>query len=193
MSSTAHDIVSSDSEELILVNSDDEILGNMAKIDCHLGDGILHRAFSVFIFNEAGQVLLQKRSEQKMLWPLYWSNACCSHPRAGESSEGAAHRRLQQELGVDVELTFLYKFQYQQNFLDIGSEHELCWVWIGTAEADEISANPNEIADWQFVDPDELDESLTNNPKDYTPWMKMEWQKIFEDFAHLVPKTRKSN
>lgn len=181
--SHAAEVVSSDSEELILVNAADEPVGTMPKIDCHQGGGILHRAFSVFIFNRQGDVLLQKRSEQKMLWPMYWSNACCSHPRTGEDATDAAHRRLEQELGITTELTFLYKFEYQATFEDIGSENELCWVWIGFAEAEDIKANDNEIAEWRFFSKEELDRELVDNPDKYTPWMKMEWQRIFKDHA----------
>ncbi len=176
-------VVSSDQEALILVNSADEPVGTMKKIDCHQGDGTLHRAFSVFIFNRAGEVLLQKRSAQKMLWPMYWSNACCSHPRDGEDAIDAAHRRLEQELGINTQLTFLYKFEYQASFSDVGSENELCWVWVGFAEAEDITPNDNEIAEWRFFSKAELDHELENNPQSYTPWMKMEWQRIFEDHS----------
>ena len=121
MTSISNEIVSSDLEDLILVNSDDENLGTRPKRECHLNQGALHRAFSVFIFNSAGEVLLQQRTAQKFLWPLYWSNACCSHPRAGEDSEEAAHRRLKQELGISVSLTYLYKFEYQARYENVGS------------------------------------------------------------------------
>lgn len=177
------EVVSSDLEDLILVNSDDEAVGTMSKWDCHQDDGILHRAFSVFLFNSKGEVLLQKRSEQKFLWPMYWSNACCSHPRDGESADEAAVRRLKQELGADCELTYLYKFEYQARFKDVGSENELCWVWVGFVEAEDIQANPNEIAEWRFFSKDELDHELATNPDAYTPWMKMEWERIFQDHA----------
>jgi isopentenyl-diphosphate delta-isomerase len=175
---TVPEVVSSDLEDLILVNSSDEDIGTMAKRDCHLNDGILHRAFSVFIFNAAGDVLLQKRSEQKFLWPMYWSNACCSHPRVGEDAEEAAHRRLQQELGITTPLTFLYKFEYQAAYNEVGSENELCWVWVGFAEQADITPNTNEIADWRLFSRDELNQELINNPDSYTPWMKMEWERI---------------
>lgn len=181
------DIVSSDLEELILVNPDDEEVGTMNKLDCHQGNGVLHRAFSIFIFNEQGDTLLQQRSRQKMLWPGYWSNACCSHPRTGESAEEAAQRRLQEELGLSVELSYLYKFEYQANFGDIGSENELCWVWLGITDDQEINPNLNEVAAWRFFGTAELDAELSNNSAAYTPWMKMEWQRIMSDYAHLVP------
>ncbi len=181
------DIVSSDLEELILVNPDDEEVGTMSKLDCHQGNGVLHRAFSIFIFNQQGDTLLQQRSRQKMLWPGYWSNACCSHPRTGESAEEAAQRRLQQELGLSVELSYLYKFEYQANFGNIGSENELCWVWLGITDDQEINPNLNEVAAWRFFGKAELNAELSNNSTAYTPWMKMEWQRIMSDYAHLVP------
>lgn len=180
-------VVSSDLEDLILVNEQDESIGTMPKRECHEDDGRLHRAFSVFIFNHKGEVLLQRRSEQKMLWPMFWSNACCSHPREGETSEFAAHRRLQQELGIEAELTFLYKFQYHARYRDIGSEHELCWVWVGEAEAEDVQPNTNEIAEWRFFSREELDRELDTNPDAYTPWMKMEWQRIFDEHRKQLP------
>jgi isopentenyl-diphosphate delta-isomerase len=185
--STTQEVVSSDLDQLILVDSDDRQIGSMTKPDCHLGDGTLHRAFSIFIFNHKGEVLLQRRSEQKMLWPGYWSNACCSHPRLGETSEEAAHRRLEQELGISAPLTYLYKFEYQAPFENIGSEHELCWVWLGITDAENIVANTNEVAEWRFASQAQLDQELINNPEEFTPWMKMEWERIFNEHAALVP------
>ena len=181
--STTTEVISSDLEELILVDSRDEPVGTMPKWECHQDDGVLHRAFSVFIFNAKGDVLLQKRSDQKMLWPGYWSNSCCSHPRVGEDSGEAASRRLKQELGIDCELTFLYKFEYQARFRDVGSENELCWVWVGFAEAEDVVANINEIDEWRFISRQALDHELEHNPDAYTPWMKMEWQRMFDEHA----------
>ena len=99
-----NNVVSFDDEKLILVDKDDNVLGYKDKLSCHEGDGILHRAFSIFIFNKKKQLLLQKRSDQKLLWPLFWSNSCCSHPRQGEDYETAIHRRLKEELNIDTEL-----------------------------------------------------------------------------------------
>ena len=191
MTSELSEIVSSDLDELILVNSDDIQIGKREKKVCHLKQGELHRAFSIFIFNTQGEVLLQQRSEQKFLWPMYWSNACCSHPRVGENSEDAARRRLEQELGISTELTYLYKFEYHAEYNSIGSEHELCWVWVGVAEAKNISPNSNEIANLKFLSKKDLDQELLHNPKIYTPWMKMEWQRIFEDHNDTLKKIMK--
>lgn len=179
--------VSSDSERLILVSSRDEDIGTMSKLDCHLDEGVLHRAFSIFVFNQSGDVLLQKRSAQKLLWPLCWSNACCSHPRYGETVDEAVHRRLQQELGIETELTFLYKFIYQESFEDVGTEHEYCWVWFGKAEEKQIAANTNEIAEWRFFPQAEFESMLQTSPEQFTPWLKMEWRRLKNDFADKIP------
>lgn len=176
-------IVSSDHESLILVDAHDVEIGQMSKRDCHLGEGVLHRAFSIFIFNEAGDVLLQKRSSQKFLWPGYWSNACCSHPRVGEPVDEAVHRRLEQELGIVTTLDYLYKFIYKAGFEDKGTEHELCSVWTGIADSDQVKPNRNEIEDWCFLPKTELETELDCHPERYTPWMKMEWRRICEDFS----------
>ena len=118
-------VVSSESEELILVDASDNELGFLGKEECHDGDGILHRAFSLFVFNTHGELLLQKRSAEKRLWPLFWSNSCCSHPRKGESMQVATHRRLQEELSIEASLEFIFKFSYRAQFGDFGSENEL--------------------------------------------------------------------
>ncbi|MBD3647836.1 MAG: isopentenyl-diphosphate Delta-isomerase [Pseudomonadales bacterium] len=183
MSIPGEAIVSSDRESLILVDENDVEIGQMSKRECHLGEGVLHRAFSIFIFNEVGDVLLQKRSSQKFLWPGFWSNACCSHPRAGESLDEAVHRRLEQELGIATHLNYLYKFIYKARFGDVGVEHELCSVWTGTAESDQVRSNRNEIEDWCFVTKAELETDLDRHPERYTPWMKMEWRRILDDFS----------
>jgi isopentenyl-diphosphate delta-isomerase len=144
-----------------LVDTDDQEIGNLSKAECHDGDGILHRAFSLFLFDDQGLLLLQKRSAGKRLWPKYWSNTCCSHPRQGESMDLATARRLQQELNTSAELEFIYKFAYQAQFADQGSENELCWVYLGRL-SEEASANETER---------------------FTPWFRMEWQRLNEEFA----------
>lgn len=162
---------------LILVDGDDNILGYETKEKCHQGEGLLHRAFSIFIFNRNKELLIQKRSGLKPLWPLYWSNSVCSHPRKGESDLEAAHRRLKEEINIDVPLRFLFRFQYQASFKEVGSENELCSVYIGITEAP-IRANPEEIAEWKYIDLEELDRDMEAHPDVYTPWFKIEWQRI---------------
>ena len=178
-------IVSFDTEPLIMVDENDTVLGYKTKAECHEGDGILHRAFSVFIFNSKKELLIQKRSEQKLLWPLYWSNSCCSHPRKGETTDEAALRRVQEELGITTQLHYLYKFQYQASFKDLGSENELCSVYIGISD-DGIHVNPHEIAQWKFVNLTDLEIAIQNNQDVYTPWFKMEWAKLRREYTDNI-------
>ncbi len=184
-SKSVNEVVSFDSEELILVNESDEQTGTMSKALCHDGDGVLHRAFSLFIFNDDGQLLLQRRSADKRLWPMYWSNSCCSHPREGELLEVAIERRLQQELGMSAELRFIYKFSYQANFGELGSENELCSVYLGRSNQ-LVRANITEIAEWRFISPAGLTEELAIAPEGFTPWFKMEWQRLSEEYGPLL-------
>src|SRR6201994_5019919 len=120
-----------DADTLILVDEADREVGHLSKARCHDGQGVLHRAFSLLIFNGAGELLLQQRAPSKRLWPGYWSNSCCSHPRRAESMETAIHRRLYEELGLRCPLQFLFKFQYQAQFESAGAEAELCSVFVG--------------------------------------------------------------
>ncbi|MDX1403519.1 MAG: isopentenyl-diphosphate Delta-isomerase [Woeseiaceae bacterium] len=172
----------SNDDLLILVDRDDNEIGSMGKDECHDGNGILHRAFSIFLFNDSGKLLLQKRSREKRLWPLFWSNTCCSHPRQGESMEDATARRLRQELDTTARLEYLYKFEYQAQFDDHGSEHELCWVFLGRLERQPV-ANDAEIAEIRFVSSGELDGEIAAGPDRFTPWFKLEWQRLNEEFA----------
>ncbi|MFQ5547972.1 MAG: isopentenyl-diphosphate Delta-isomerase [Woeseia sp.] len=175
-------IVSSDSEELILVDCGDNEIGYLSKDECHDGDGVLHRAFSLFVFNAHGELLLQKRSAGKRLWPLFWSNSVCSHPRKGESMDAATHRRLRQELDIEAELEFVYKFPYQAQFGDHGSENELCSVYLART-GQSPSANPNEIAAVRYIAREALEHELVTKPDEFTPWFRMEWERLCEEFA----------
>ena len=163
---------------LILVNEKDEVLGYKEKIKCHLGKGIKHRAFSVFLFDNQGRLLIQKRAQGKMLWPGFWANTCCSHPRRGEGYIEAGERRVQEELGIKASLRFLFKFSYQACYKDIGSENELCAVLVGKYQGDEIKPDPQEVAEWKFVDFKKLQEDIKKNPQKYAPWFKIEMKKI---------------
>jgi isopentenyl-diphosphate delta-isomerase len=174
---TAHRVVSSEAEELILVDSDDNETGFLSKADCHDGEGILHRAFSLFLFNDDGELLLQQRSASKRLWPGYWSNSICSHPRRGESMQVATRRRLRDELNIEAELEFVYKFEYQASFGDAGSENELCHVFLGHAPA-EIHPNDHEIAATRFVSADDLEREFAQSRDTLTPWFILEWRAL---------------
>jgi len=172
-----HRIVSSESEELILVDRDDNEIGFASKAEAHDGGGILHRAFSLFLFNEDGELLLQQRSAEKRLWGGFWSNSCCSHPRRGESLAVATSRRLLDELNFEAELEFVYRFCYEATFGEAGSENELCHVFLGRA-GDEIRPNDSEIANIRFVSPGDLDREFEEQPERFTPWFKQEWREL---------------
>lgn len=171
--------VSFDDELLILVDAADNVTGYESKLEAHRGVGLLHRAFSIFLFNNSGEVLLHRRAEQKPLWPGYWTNSCCSHPRKGESYDVAAQRRLDDELGVTADLKFLYQFQYSATFDDTGGENELCAVFVGKLEDHQaILPNPNEIADWGWIRCSSLDIWVRRSPESFTPWFKLEWARL---------------
>jgi isopentenyl-diphosphate delta-isomerase len=172
-------------DSLILVDEQDREIGTSSKPDCHRGDGLLHRAFSVFLFNTKGEVLLQQRSDKKPLWPLYWSNSCCSHPRLDEPVQQAATRRVREELSAHCTPRFLYKFRYQARFGDAGSENEYCWVYSAVYDGP-VDADPSEIADCRYIDPKALSAELAQNGEAYTPWLKLEWKRISEDFLDTI-------
>jgi len=178
-------IVSFETEQLILVDSDDNVLGHKSKAECHDGDGILHRAFSLFVFNDKGEVIMQQRAANKRLWPLIWSNSCCSHPREGETYEYATNRRLKEELGIEANLHYLYKFQYHARWKDKGSESELCSVYIGKTMTQPL-INESEIADWKWISREDLNTDVENNPDIYSPWFKLEWKEIQEKYWNKV-------
>jgi isopentenyl-diphosphate delta-isomerase len=112
-----------------------------------------------------------------MLWPGYWSNTCCSHPRRGEAIDEAVSRRLEQELGFTCQLEYLYKFKYHAQFGVVGAEHEYCSVYFGRYDGP-VDVNVNEIAAWRFVGVEALERELSVKPDTFTPWFKMEWVHI---------------
>jgi len=174
-----------DSEALILVDEADREVGHLSKAKCHDGQGVLHRAFSLLIFNGEGELLLQQRASSKRLWPLYWSNSCCSHPRRAETMETAIHRRLYEELGLRCPLQFLFKFQYQAQFETAGSEQELCSVFIGCSR-DPVRTDPREILAWRWARPEALQAELSGGADKFTPWFKLEWARIWRDHRAAV-------
>ena len=171
----------SEAESLILVDEADREVGHMSKALCHEGQGVLHRAFSLLIFNDRGELLLQRRSAAKRLWPHYWSNSCCSHPRRAESMEVAIHRRLHEELGLACPLHFLFKFRYQAQFDSVGAEHELCSVFIGRSSG-RVQVDRNEISGWRWVSPEGLAAQMRGGGAEcFTPWFTIEWERIWRD------------
>ena len=180
-------VVSSEDEELILVDRDDNEVGHLSKALCHDGDGVLHRAFSLFLFNGSGELLLQKRGDTKRLWPGFWSNSCCSHPRRGESMEVATRRRLGDELNIQALLEHVYQFCYTADFGEAGSENELCHVYLGRVDG-EPRPNASEIAGTRFISAVDLDEELSQFPERFTPWFKQEWQELNQNYRERLAR-----
>lgn len=180
-------IVSSEAEELILVDGRDRETGYLSKAECHDGDGLLHRAFSVFLFNDKGELLLQQRAASKRLWPLYWSNSCCSHPRRGESMDIATRRRLRDELNIETRLEFVYKFRYQAGFGEAGAENEFCHVFAGRLESSPV-ANDREIAAVRFLSAADLDDAFETRSEAFTPWFRLEWEALRRDYAETLER-----
>ncbi|HOV91970.1 MAG TPA: isopentenyl-diphosphate Delta-isomerase [Candidatus Kapabacteria bacterium] len=182
-----NNIVSFNNELLILVDENDNEIGYLEKNKCHQGNGILHKAFSIFLINDKKELLLQKRSPNKLLWGNYWSNSVCSHPRKGESIELATNRRLRDELGIELDnnLHFLFKFQYFAQFENIGCERELCSVFAGKYSSP-IYPNKNEISDIKYIPLSLINDELSRNNSEFTPWFKIEWQRISEEFIQFL-------
>lgn len=167
-----------DSDTLILVDEQDREIGFMPKREAHLGKGTLHRAFSVLVFDHSGRLLLQQRVKDKMLWGGYWSNTVCSHPRKGEELLAAAHRRLQEELGMESpDLKEAFTFIYQVPFAEIGSEHEFLHVFVGHS-VQPPQPNPREVAAVRYITQEELTRELDEKAEAYTPWFKMIWERV---------------
>ena len=183
----AHRVVSSEAEKLILVDENDVETGYLSKAACHDGAGQLHRAFSVFLFNDAGELLLQQRSDLKRLWPGYWSNTCCSHPRKGESMSIATQRRLHDELNIDTSLEFVYKFAYQATFDATGSENELCHVYLGKVQG-EVMPNEHEIAAIRYIQAAALLNEFETQAGILTPWFKMEWSALIANHREVLSR-----
>ena len=158
-------------DEVILVDENDSQIGTAEKIEAHR-TGKLHRAFSVFIFNASGAMLLQKRAKTKYHSGGLWSNACCSHPNPGESTEAAAHRRLKEELGFDCPLVEVYQFVYRTKLAGGLSENEYDHVLIGISSI-EPTVDPAEVDDWKWIDPVSLREDMRRNPGEYTYWLRI--------------------
>ncbi len=178
--------VSFDHERLILVDEQDRVVGCDSKVAVHL-EGALHRAFSIFLFAGPDRVLLHRRSLDKPLWPGFWTNSCCSHPREGESYPGAATRRLREELGVAADLAWLYQFRYRADYRDIGTEHELCAVMAGNvSESVAVRPHPEEVMEWGWFDCKRVDRWVAASPGSFTPWFKLEWSRLRGDLRPVI-------
>ncbi|NJM80036.1 MAG: isopentenyl-diphosphate Delta-isomerase [Flavobacterium sp.] len=169
-------------EKVILVDTNDEPVGLMNKMAAH-EQGILHRAFSVFILNAKNEVMLQQRAAQKYHSPLLWTNTCCSHQRAGESNIQAGKRRLEEEMGFVTDIKELFHFIYKAPFDNGLTEHELDHVMIGRYEG-EPNINKEEVEAWKWMNIEAIKEDMNVNPKLYTVWFKI----IFDEFYHYLER-----
>ena len=169
-------------EHVILVDAEDHELGTMEKIEAH-EKAVLHRAFSVFIFNDSGELMLQQRAAHKYHSPLLWTNTCCSHQRLGESNIEAGKRRLGEEMGFEVDLDEKFHFIYKAEFDNGLTEHELDHVMLGYYNG-EPAINPQEVASWKWIDMEVLKKDIIDNPEEYTAWFKI----IFDRFVEFITK-----
>lgn len=165
-------------EQVILVDRDDQEIGTIEKMEAHR-TALLHRAFSVFIFNRKGDMLLQQRAVQKYHSGGLWTNACCSHPRPGESTEAAAQRRLLEEMGFSTNLKKGFDFIYRADLDNNLSEHELDHVFIGVYDGD-ITPNPVEVKDYCFKSVESIMESIELQPHKYTAWFLIAFSRVIE-------------
>lgn len=161
---------------VILVDTEDNAIGEMEKMEAH-EKGVLHRAFSVLIFDKQGNMLLQKRAKSKYHSGGLWTNACCSHPLPNELSEKAAKRRLMEEMGIDADPSFVFKFIYKAELDNNLTEHEYDHVFT-TIYSEEPKVNPEEVEDWKYVSIEELKNDINENPEHYTAWFKIILKKM---------------
>jgi len=167
-------------EKVILVDKQDNPIGLMPKMEAH-EKGVLHRAFSVFILNNAGDLMLQQRALHKYHSPGLWTNTCCSHQRDGESNIAAGQRRLYEEMGFVTPLREVTSFIYKASFDNGLTEHELDHIMIGQYN-DEPIINPDEVADWKWMPIDAVRDDINQHPQNYTVWFII----IFEQFYEKI-------
>lgn len=170
-------------EQVILVDKNDMPTGQMEKMEAH-EKGLLHRAFSIFIFNSKRELLLQQRAEGKYHSGGLWTNTCCSHPRFGESNEEAARRRLKEEMGMDCKLVYGFNFTYKAKFADGLIEHELDHVFFGSSD-EKPKINRAEVESYKYVDLKFLEKDINQNPDLYTPWLKICFNRMLEAINEL--------
>ncbi|SHI02852.1 isopentenyl-diphosphate delta-isomerase [Chryseolinea serpens] len=158
-------------DHVILVDERDNEFGTMDKMEAHI-KGALHRAFSVLLFNSKGEILLQKRSAFKYHSAGLWTNTCCSHPKPGETMETAIKRRLMEEMGIDLQPEYLFKFIYHVELSNNLIEHELDHVYIGQFNGEPI-INSVEVERWKYAEPAAVKKDMLQNPEAYTYWFSL--------------------
>lgn len=168
-------------DQVILVNEKDEQIGLMEKIEAH-EKALLHRAFSVFVFNKNGELMLQQRALTKYHTPGLWTNTCCSHQREGESNIEAGKRRLMEEMGFSTELKDTISFIYKAPFDNGLTEHEYDHILVGQYDEDP-NPNPDEVNAWKWVSLEEVKEDMKVNPDVYTEWFKIIFDKYYNHIS----------
>ncbi len=171
-------------EEVILVDELDNPIGLMEKLEAH-EKALLHRALSVLIFNSKNEFLLQQRSDNKYHSPGLWTNACCSHPRAGETVEAAAERRLKEEMGMSCQTQKVFHFTYKAEFENGLTEHELDHVFLGKTDSLPV-LNPDEAKSYRYLDLESLISEIESHPENFTPWFKIIIQKHLDKIKHWL-------
>ncbi|SDS29396.1 isopentenyl-diphosphate delta-isomerase [Gillisia sp. Hel1_33_143] len=165
-------------EKVILVDQNDEQIGLMPKMEAH-EKGLLHRAFSVFVFNDKNELMLQQRAHSKYHSPGLWTNTCCSHQREGESNIAAGKRRLMEEMGFSTELNDTISFIYKAPFDNGLTEHEFDHILIGNFQQ-EPKLNLEEAAAWKWMALEDVKKDMTDNPSVYTEWFKIIFDKYYQ-------------
>jgi isopentenyl-diphosphate delta-isomerase len=165
-------------EQVILVDENDNQIGVMPKMEAH-EKGVLHRAFSVFTFNDKGELMLQQRAAHKYHSPLLWTNTCCSHQRSGETNLEAGKRRLQEEMGFTTELKEVFSFIYKAPFDNGLTEHELDHVLVGYFDV-EPNINKEEVEDYKWMLLEDVKSDIEKNPSIYTEWFKIIFKESFD-------------
>ncbi len=170
-------------EQVILVDEHDREVGLMDKFAAHVGPH-LHRAFSIFVFNTNGDMLLQRRAFSKYHSPGLWTNTCCSHPHADETLGQATSRRLQEEMGLSCDLHEVFSFIYKAPVGQGLTEHEFDHVFIGISNT-QPAINPEEVEEWKYMSPDAVSEDIRQHPELYTEWFKISFDEIARHAAEL--------
>ena len=165
-------------EFVVLVDEQDNAIGTMEKQQAHV-EGVLHRAFSIFIFNSDKKLLLQKRASSKYHCGGMWTNTCCSHPRETENTIDAAHRRLKEEMGMQCELKPIFSFVYKAEFENGLTEHEFDHVFFGESNQTP-TLNLEEVEDFRYVGMEELQIEINENPAHFTPWFLIALDRVKE-------------
>lgn len=171
-------------EEVIVVNEKDEWLGTMEKLQAHK-EGVLHRAFSIFILNDKQELLLQQRATDKYHSGGLWSNTCCSHPAPGESTKAGAHRRLKEEMGFDCSLEQIFTFRYNSKVGNELVENEFDHIYIGHYNG-AIETNPGEVSDHKFLSIEKVEEWMKKEPQLFTKWFHLAFPKFISHIKALA-------